>query len=83
MAKQIRSARGEVVDFDILSIKAQIASGQAVRTEEASGVDQEIKVKRQENFIDRRLKRQVAKATVDKTALVDVQVPTTSNEVNT
>lgn len=77
MAKQIRSARGEVVDFDILSIKAQIASGQNVKPEEeVSTVEREISVKRQENFIDKRLKRQVAKATVDKTALVDVQQPT-------
>lgn len=57
MSKRVRSAKGEIVDFDILSIKSQIAAGAAKKEEPA------VEVKRSENFIDKRAKRTVAKIT--------------------
>jgi hypothetical protein len=57
MGKRIRSARGEIVDFDILTIKQQIANGKSTKQEEPA-----VEVKRQENFIDKRAKRRIIKA---------------------
>lgn len=48
--KQARSARGEIVDFGELMIKAQIAATPT------------IEIKPQENFLDKRMKRQIKKA---------------------
>jgi hypothetical protein len=56
MAKRIRSAKGEMVDFDILTIKQQIAAGKSKAV-----VEPVVEVKRQENFIDKRNKRRIAK----------------------
>jgi hypothetical protein len=56
MAKRIRSAKGEMVDFDILTIKQQIAAGKSKAV-----VEPIVEVKRQENFIDKRNKRRIAK----------------------
>lgn len=46
MAKGVRSARGEVIDFDLLRIKEQIGSNPKGST-----------VKAREDFIDKKLKR--------------------------
>jgi hypothetical protein len=48
MASSIRSARGALVDFDLLKIKQQIASAPKTVTVEA-----------RENFIDNKFKRQL------------------------
>lgn len=48
MSVKTRSARGEVVDFDLLKIKEQIASNPAPTD-----------VKARQNFVDRRLRRRV------------------------
>lgn len=53
MAK-VRSARGEVIDFDLLKIKAQIASTPKPAT-----------VKAREDFIDKKFKRRVRKLKKD------------------
>ena len=50
MPKRARSARGEMVDFDLLKIKQQIAS--APKTTD---------VKKREDFIDKKLRRRVKK----------------------
>jgi len=53
MPRKVRSAKGEVVDFDLLKIKEQIASA-PTPTE----------VKTRQNFIENRLKRRMKKKTV-------------------
>lgn len=50
MGKKVRSSRGEMVDFDLLKIKQQIASRPA--TED---------VKARQNFIERKLQRRIRK----------------------
>jgi len=50
MSKKTRSAKGEEVDFDLLEIKAQIAS--APKT---------INVKKREDFIDKKMRRRLKK----------------------
>lgn len=52
MSVKTRSARGEVVDFDLLKIKEQIAANPAPTD-----------VKARQNFVDRRLRRRVKSAT--------------------
>lgn len=52
MSVKTRSARGELVDFDLLKIKEQIASNPAPTD-----------VKARQNFVDRRLRRRVKNAT--------------------
>jgi hypothetical protein len=63
MPRKVRSAKGEVVDFDLLKIKEQIASA-PTPTE----------VKTRQDFIENRLKRRLKKKTavVEKTE-VDVE----------
>ena len=46
MSKGVKSARGEVVDFDLLKIKQQIASAPKTTTVQAS-----------EDYIDQKFKR--------------------------
>lgn len=46
MGKKIRSARGEIVDFDLLKIKQQMASSPTTTT-----------VKARQDFIEKRLRR--------------------------
>lgn len=58
MAKRIRSARGELVDFDVLSIKQQIASTNENKSKEEVPV---VNIQRQQNFIDKKIKRKIAK----------------------
>lgn len=71
MGKRIRSAKGEMVDFDLLTIKAQIAAGNAAKAVQEPAVE----VHRQENFIDKKLKRKIArtKTVIDQTNSVDVE----------
>lgn len=54
MAKTVRSARGEVVDFDLLRIKQQMASAPKTTN-----------VKAREDFIDQKLKRRIKKLNRD------------------
>lgn len=64
MAKPVRSAKGELVDFDLLKIKQQM-----------SATPKSAPVQARENFIDqrfkRRLKRSKAPVIVDPVADVD------------
>lgn len=60
MTKGVRSARGTMVNFDLLKIKQQIAS--APKTTE---------VKARENFIDAKFKRRLKKAQQAATAAVE------------
>lgn len=56
MGKKVRSARGQVVDFDLMKIKEQIAAAPTP-----------LEVKARQDFIENRLKRRIKKAqnTVD------------------
>ena len=54
MSKGVKSARGEVVDFDLLKIKQQIAS--APKT---------IQVQEREAFIDNKFKRRLKRMKTD------------------
>lgn len=54
MAKPVRSARGEVVDFDLLRIKQQIAAAPKTTN-----------VKAREDFIDQKFKRRIKKLNRD------------------
>ena len=51
MGKKVRSARGEIVDFDLMKIKEQIASAPTP-----------LEVKARQNFIENRMKRRIKKA---------------------
>ncbi len=51
MGKKARSARGAIVDFDLMQIKKQIASSPAP-----------LEVKARQDFIENRLKRRIKKA---------------------
>jgi exonuclease I len=75
MGRRIKSAKGEMVDFDILSIKAQIAAGKVVKTEEPAVV-----VKRQDKFIDERVKRRIKKVPepVNMEPLIDISASSTT-----
>jgi len=48
MPRKVRSAKGEVIDFDLLKIKEQIASRPPTTD-----------VKKREDFIDKKLRRRV------------------------
>jgi len=50
MGKKVRSARGQIVDFDALKIKEQLASAPTP-----------MEVKNRQNFIENRLKRRLKK----------------------
>lgn len=52
MGKPVRSARGQLVDFDLLKIKQQIAAA-----------PKPTNVQVREDFIDQRLKRRIKKLT--------------------
>lgn len=52
MGKKVRSARGVVVDFDLMKIKEQIAAAPTP-----------MEVKARQDFIENRLKRRIKKAT--------------------
>ena len=51
MGKKVRSVRGEIVDFDLIQIKKQIASAPTP-----------LEVKARQDFIENRLKRRIKKA---------------------
>lgn len=61
MAKPVKSARGQLVDFDLLKIKQQIASA-----------PKPTNVQAREAFIDQKFKRRIKKLKRD---LVDVTAP--------
>lgn len=50
MAKPVKSARGELVDFDLIKIKQQIAAA-----------PKPTNVKAREDFVDKKLKRRLKK----------------------
>ena len=51
MGKKVRSARGEIVDFDLMKVKEQIAAAPTP-----------LEVKARQNFIENRMKRRIKKA---------------------
>ncbi len=59
MSKQVRSARGQVVDFDLLRIKEQMSSAPKTTTVQA-----------REDFIDQKFKRRIKRITRDVTKAV-------------
>ena len=63
----VRSARGEIVDFDLLKIKQQMAE-----------LPKSIVVEARESFIDNKFKRQLKRQTQEAVALV-----TADNEIET
>jgi len=76
MARRIRSAKGETVDFDLLHIKQQMTSTKPTKS-----------VRARQDFIDRRLRRKIKKAPVpapkiksDETQ-VDPKMPGTEDAV--
>jgi len=50
MGKKVKSAKGEIIDFDYLKIKAQLAAAPTP-----------VEVKNRQNFIENRLKRRLKK----------------------
>jgi len=63
MGRKIRSARGEIVDLDLLKIKEQIASAPAP-----------IDVQRRSDFIERKMRRRLKKnATMETVDTLDVE----------
>jgi len=73
MGKKVRSAKGEIVDFDYLKIKEQLASAPTP-----------MEVKNRQNFIENRLKRRLKKKLpVIEQAAVEVEptLPEPSAEV--
>ena len=70
MTKKIRSIKGEIVDFDLIKIKQQIAAGQAP-----------VNVKEREEFIDKKVHRRKKKLKVNP-AKLDINVePLVEDEV--
>ena len=69
MPKKTRSAKGEVIDFDLLKIKAQIASA-----------PKPTDVRKREDFIDKKLRRRVKRVQrkVEQTA-IEVEPTITDN----
>lgn len=55
MGKKVRSARGEVVDFDLLRIKEEIAAA-----------PQSLHVRKRKDFIEQRLRRKIRSIATDK-----------------
>lgn len=60
MSKGVKSARGEVVDFDLLKIKQQIASAPKTTTVQA-----------REDYIDQKFKRRLKRMTTEATATIN------------
>ncbi len=65
MGKKVRSVRGEMVDFDLMQIKKQIAAQPAP-----------LEVKARQDFIENRLKRRIKKAQNIVDESKDVVAPT-------
>ena len=73
MGKKVRSAKGEVVDFDLLRIKEQIASAPP---------PQDVKLRK--DFIENRLRRRIKKATPPAPAVkIDKQAEEVSADAET
>lgn len=69
MAKGVKSARGQLVDFDLLKIKQQIATAPKTST-----------VKAREDFIDQKFKRRLKKLTRKPTeSTIESEVDTDPN----
>jgi len=69
MPRKVKSAKGEVIDFDLLKIKAQIAARPPTTD-----------VKKREDFIDKKLRRRVKRIKKDVTVAEEVAVePTIEN----
>jgi len=62
MGKKVRSARGAIVDFDLMKIKQQMASAPTP-----------LEVKTRQNFIENRLKRRLKKADLPKVESTEVE----------
>ena len=64
MSKRVKSARGQIVDFDLLKIKEQIASAPPP-----------VDVQQRQDFVERRLRRRVKKKVpvVEKAGEVNVE----------
>jgi hypothetical protein len=74
MPRKTRSAKGQMIDFDLLKIKQQIASAPPT-----------IDVKKREDFIDRKLRRRVKRIKKVETPPVEevtVEEETTDNKDN-
>ena len=72
MAKGVKSARGQLVDFDLLKIKQQIATAPKTST-----------VKAREDFIDQKFKRRLKKLTrkpTESTIESEIETDPTPNE---
>jgi len=69
MAKTARSARGEIVNFDLIHIKEQMATAPIPTT-----------VAARENFVDQKLKRRSKRLVRDVTATTTEQTPTTTEQ---
>lgn len=65
MSKGVKSARGQVVDFDLLRIKQQMASAPKTTTVQA-----------REDFIDQKFKRRLKKMKRDVASSVNTPVET-------
>lgn len=73
MPRKVRSAKGEMIDFDLLKIKQQIAS--APKTTD---------VKKREDFIDKKLRRRVKRIKKQVTQVAEVVAePEIENTDNT
>lgn len=71
MGKSVRSARGELVDFDLLRIRENLGSSPKTST-----------VKAREDFIDNKFKRRMRRlAETTAVALPTAQVPPISDQV--
>jgi flagella basal body P-ring formation protein FlgA len=67
MGNKVRSARGVMVDFDLIRIKQQIAAG-----------SEPMSVKSRQDFIDRKLRRRVKKTQVVPAAAVEETLEVTA-----
>lgn len=71
MAKQVRSARGELVDFDLLRIKENLGSAPKAST-----------VKAREDFIDNKFKRRLRRmAEAAQTNTIQTPTPASTEEM--
>ena len=66
MGKQVRSAKGAMVDFDLMAIKEQMASAPAP-----------LDVRKRQDFIDRRMRRRLKKKPALRPEAVAPVEPTT------
>ena len=80
MTKLVRTALGQIVDFDLIKLKQQLADSPAPT-----------EVKARENFVEKRLKRKLRTKSVpsapvdsgeDKKAAVDEELDTLDKEIN-